>query len=351
MRFFLANFYLPLILSITLFGGCSTQPDFPERSRSDLSEAEINSFNQFEETLYASTAKGLYRKEKTDTSWVSLGLTQKEVLEVVFLPDGRLLAAVRINDFNDGIPSLFLSTNDGQSWQPYMSNYGGETDITWIGSITATSIPSDTVLTNGGAIARSINGGQHWEVYGEKWFHGGGWHPLIITDPFHAGNIWAGGADAILLPYLLKSEDWGKTWQSFSALENIEATVYDVAVKPTDEDVILVGFGGGVGPANVIRKTIDGGKTWHTAYEDINTRTFTHSALNPAIVYASGVNQAGSLFFLTSTDFGETWQKTEIESEESRFIINDMLSVMQEGREVLYLGTNRGLYTYPLNEE
>lgn len=351
MRFFLSNSYLLLVLCMALSGGCSTQPDLTEPPRSDLSAEEINSFNHFKGKLYASTVEGLYRKEKADTSWVSLGLTQKEVFDVVFLPGSAMLAAVRINDFNDGIPSLFLSTNDGQNWQPYMSNYGGDTDITWIGSITATSIPSDTLITNGGAIARSINGGQHWEVYGSEWFHGGGWHPLIKTDPYHAGTIWAGGVDAIFSPYLLKSEDYGETWQSITALENVEATVYDVAVKPTNEDVILVGFGGGVRPANVIRKSTDGGKNWQTVYEGINIRTFTHSARNPATIYASGINQAGSLFFLTSSNFGETWQKTEIETEKSQIIINDMLSVMQNGREVLYLGTNKGSYTYSLIEE
>ena len=143
--------YLVLILCFALFIGCSTQPDFTDRPREDLSETAVNSFNQFKGKLYASTDKGLYRKEKSDTSWVSLGLTPKEVLEVVFLPSGDILAAVRISDYSENIPSLFLTTDDGRSWQPYMNNYGGDTDVTWVGSMTATSKPSDTLITNGGA--------------------------------------------------------------------------------------------------------------------------------------------------------------------------------------------------------
>jgi len=151
-----------------LFSSCATQSEPPPaRTKSDLSGVAINHFNWFKGKLYAATDKGLYRKTKADTLWTSLGLQQKEVINVVFLPGEELLAAVRITFFSGGPPSLFLSTNNGRSWKSYMNNYGGETDVTWIGSITATSKPSDTLFAHLGVnIAKSINSGESWATMG-----------------------------------------------------------------------------------------------------------------------------------------------------------------------------------------
>ncbi len=332
-------------LIFNLFNGCTTQTGPPaDRSKRELSNVAINDFNTFKGKIYAATDEGLYFKEKTDTLWTSLGLKKKEVIDLVFLSDDDLLAVIRISDFSGGIPSLFLSTNQGYSWRPYMNNYGGNTDITWVSALAAISKPSDTLFAGASIMsARSVNGGQSWELlYLEKWQWYGGDHTVMEADPNHSGLMWKGGWSAIFTPFLAKSLDDGKTWEGITVIENAEATPYDVITKPNDVNVHLVSLAG-------VRKSVDGGETWYPVLA-INAFTFAHSARDPKTVYAGGENAKGSLFFAVSHDFGESWKMVEIKDSEERFEVNDMLSVIVNGKEVLYLGTNQGFYTYTLKD-
>src|SRR5699024_4684956 len=156
------------------------------------------------------------------------------------------------------------------------------------------------------------------------------------------------GSDAIFLPSLGKLDDCGNTWESITALENVEATVYDVAVHPVDANIILVGFSGGVRPANIVRKSIDGGNTWQTVLKDIGVRTFAHSARNPQIIYVSGRSATSTLFFAVSRDFGDSWERIKLKDETTGIWVNDMISVIQNGHEVLYFGTNKGVFSYTI---
>lgn len=260
---------------------------------SGLSEATINNLSTFEGFMYAATDSGLYRRKTEDTnSWNSLGLQQKDVLDIVFLPNNRWLAALRIEDFSEGIPSLFLSSNQGESWQPYMNNYGGENgEYTWAGAIDTPSKPSDTVFArvSGLTVVRTMDGGDSWKTVEGEWNYWGGTSVLVKADPYHKNRVWAGGANAFSLPYLLKSEDSGDTWNQLPILENTEAIVYDVATHPAKASTVLAGLG-------IIRKSTDGGQSWSTINNNFGTLTFTHSVRNPEIVYASGRNAEGHSF-------------------------------------------------------
>src|SRR5699024_10944379 len=86
-----------IIFLFIIITACSTQPKLDDKNY-DLSGTSIFSFVQYEGTLYTSPSKGLYRKEKTDKFWTSLGLQEKKVLDVVFIPGGDMVALVRIND-------------------------------------------------------------------------------------------------------------------------------------------------------------------------------------------------------------------------------------------------------------
>lgn len=341
-KIILSFLFYALIISCL---GCSTQTNPPEeRLKRPLNNVAINDFNTFKGKIYAATDEGLYRKEKTDTLWTSLGLQDKEVIDLVFLPGDNLLVVVRINNFSSGIPSLFLSTNQGHSWRPYMNDYGGDTDITWVATLEATSKPSDTLFAGASIMtAQSVNGGQSWKLlYIEKWQWYGGDHTMMEADPNHAGLMWFGGWDAIFLPFLVKSLNDGKTWEGVTVIENAEATPYDVITKPNDINVHLVSVAG-------VRKSVDGGETWYPVpLKDMGVYTFAHSASSSSTIYAAGRHHKGSLSFAVSHDFGDTWGVIEIEKGDYK--VNDMISVMVNGKEVLYLGTNQGFYTYTLEK-
>jgi hypothetical protein len=52
------------------------------------------------------------------------------------------------------------------------------------------------------------------------------------------------------------------------------------------------------------------------------------------------------LFFLATNNFGDTWQTIEHPESPANIYVNDMVSVTEDGQEVIYLGTNKGLYSF-----
>jgi len=345
-------FLLCLILP-SLFG-CTTSSHPPDNLSFDTGEWQqagldrvaINSFSSLRGSLYAATEHGLYiTSGDNDTTWNTLDLRQDTVRKVVFLPGKKLLAAVRISDCCFGIPSLFLSTNQGENWEPYMNDFGGPTGkYTWVASITTPSQPSDTLFTqaSGGAIARSIDGGSHWKMVNYTWDAFSGDGNFIFVDPYSKKNIWAGGSNAVFRPELYHSKDGGTTWQRIPVSPAGESSVYDLLLKQGNSDHILINIGYG------LLKSTDGGENWHTAWniKNFGVNTLTHSARDPGIVYASGQNADGTLFFAASRDFGDHWQTVTMASRPNGIYVNDIVSVMQNGHEVLYLGTNNGVYSY-----
>lgn len=335
-----------IVLAIT--SGCGTGPGTftsGQWQQTGLDGISINKLNLFEENIFAASDSGLYRMKKATDDWTSLGLTEEEVLDIAFLQDNKWLVAIRISDFSSGIPSLYLSSNEGQSWQTYMNNYGEETGkYTWIQSLATISKPSDTLFAIGGqAYVRSLNGGKHWELLGKRWDL---WGELkfLIADSYHKGHIWIGGRNALSLPILAQSTDNGDTWQGLKiAEEGVETTVRDLWVAPEDTSTILITTGG-------IQRSADGGQNWQPVFEEAFISTFTHSARNPEVVYASGENADGTLFFAASRDFGDSWEMVEWEDSPAGVEVNDMATVMVDGREVLCLGTNNGVFTYRFEE-
>ncbi|MBN2730820.1 MAG: hypothetical protein JXR26_00190 [Balneolaceae bacterium] len=100
-------------------------------------------------------------------------------------------------------------------------------------------------------------------------------------------------------------------------------------------------------PANVVRKSTDG---WQTVLEGYSIRTLAHNARGQGRDYASGINEARTPFFAASTNFSDDWEIVEMENAAEALFINDMISVMEDGTEVLYFGTMKEVYKYTFEE-
>ncbi len=322
---------------------------------SGLSETTINNLSTFEGFMYAATDSGLYKKSLDDkqNTWASLGLEAQEVINTVFLRDDKLLTAIRFDTVNEGKTTLFLSNNNGESWQPWLNNFGGETgEYTHVSSITTASKPSDTIYVQSAerTIVRSVNGGQSWKIVTGDWNHFGGAPRTIYSDPYFKGRVWATGATPFESPYLLVSEDNGKNWTYLKQISTSAQICTDVISNPNNPNTILASLAGGFEQSNQIRKSTDGGQSWTTTFNNATVYTLTHSIRNPETVYASGRNADGTLFFAASGDFGDSWQTVAMPDSPTGIQVNDMVSVSEGGQEVLYLGTNKGLYSYRFEE-
>ncbi len=117
-----------------------------------------------------------------------------------------------------------------------------------------------------------------------------------------------------------KTDDYGRTWKPIFD-EAPTGSVGDIAVSPSQPEVIYVGTGEGLHRPDLsvgdgIFKSIDGGKTWaHVGLADVQQvgRLIVHPT-NPDIVFVAGLghpygpNEERGVF--RTTDGGRTWQKT-----------------------------------------
>lgn len=342
-------------LLIAVVSGCTPDtgpiPDKPTHDLqlgwglAGLQGVLVKSLNNFDGYVYAATDSGLYRTSISDNHilWKPLGLQKKTVLGVAFLPGNKLLATVYVPSCCR-MPSLFLSANGGQSWRPYMNNFGGPSGkFTLTVNTTAISKPSDTLFTQvgtGGGVARSFDGGKHWKAVIGGFGLRGGVGGCLFVDPFTKGNIWVGASNALSASALFKTKDYGKTWTRLQKHKHIGANIYSIIVKPHQPGHVLAATGD-------IAKSTDGGHTWHYIEPvHFGAVTFEYSARDPMVIYAGGRNRAGTLFLATSTDFGDTWKVMKWKDSPTDIFVNDLISVIQNGHEVLYFGTNKGVYSY-----
>jgi hypothetical protein len=270
-------------------------------------------------------------------------LPENNILDFVVWNNQKLLVGTGIDSPQD--TSIYLTSDTGKSWQPYQNGFGTDEQNNHLFVVERHPDKPNKLYGRGDFnVAVSSDSGQSWKnIYGS--WDGFGDGQFLVIDA--SNPIWAGGTTANFQPHLFTSKDNGVSWKNLS-IPGPEATAHDLVLNQSNN--LLLGLAGSFSQANVIRKSTDGGTTWKIVLEGIGTRTLTHSARDSEIVYASGRNADGSLFFAASGDFGESWQTIAWDDSPDGVQVNDMVSVMENGQEVLYLGTNKGVYSYTFEE-
>jgi photosystem II stability/assembly factor-like uncharacterized protein len=164
-----------------------------------------------------------------------------------------------------------------------------------------------------------------------------------------------------------KTDDYGRTWKPIFD-KNSTGSIGDVAVSPSDPNIIYVGTGEGLHRPDLsvgdgMFKSSDGGKSWaHIGLDDVQQigRVVVHPT-NPEIVFAAGLghpygaNEMRGVF--RSQDGGRTWQKVlyinnhtgciqvEFDPSNPTVLFADMWE-HQEGpwENASFSGSNSGLY-------
>lgn len=318
-----------------------------------LADTAITVLQPDGEGLLVGTEQGLFKWKAGEV--INLGLNDREIRGVVRLKGNGLLAGATGNRTDFGDTTLFRSQNNGVSWEPFLNNFGGESKATWIQNGPVEARPfSDTLFVQGisrNIVVRSGDAGQSWELVLGQWNNSGGSGELLYMDRWHPGRIWAGGVTSLSQPSLLKSNDYGDKWEELaSSLRGPETVAYDVMTHREDPDQVLVGFSAFFASANNVRKSTDGGQSWRVVLEETGVLAFAHSLQNSHVIYASGRDSSTRLFFAATADFGETWQKKIFAEGPSVVTTNDLAVLTVDGKEVLFLGTDQGLFSFRFEE-
>ncbi len=343
-------------LFTTIGTSCSSDPASPDFDNGTFKQegavsGDVYSLNITDNFLLAGTTKGAFKKSiGADDAWKSIGLEipDSKVVDFVNWDDSQIIAVVKYDSVRQQKPTLFKSTNGGSSWNAINVEKPEGYQYFVVHYLEQNPNDPKNIFAYAGRILESNDGGKSWSIAYEE----GGPSEFLTISKYHPSQIWTGGAYEIPYPYLTKSQNSGESWilLSKSFRFDTQTTVKDVILHPKQSSQILVGAGGSVSPANVIRKSTDGGQSWQTVLTDINGISLTHSSRNSTTVYASGRNADGTLFFAASQDFGDSWQQIEWSDSPTGIQINDIVSVMEGGQEVLYFGTSQGIFSYTFNE-
>lgn len=296
---------------------------------------ETYSIKENSEFIFIGTESGLFAKQKPESTWLELINEDVSVRAFEQISENEIIATLYFN--NQDSATIGRTINFGESWLPYRNGF--DPVFNSIPTIIEQSKNDENTIYAGGSIlrvAKSADNAENWNIVFGSW-EGFGSIFFIKTT---SNSVWTGGSTAKFAPLLYRSNDDGVNWDEILVAENVETIVYDVAIHHQAPSRIMAGLGIG------ICKTTDDGETWNTAFNQAGIYSFTQSPRNPDIVYASGRNATGTLFFLVSDDFGDTWQTIEFEDSPGEIHVNDMVSVMEDGKEVIYLGTNKGLYAF-----
>ena len=259
---------------------------------------------------------------------------------------------------------LYKSTDKGMNWQLVLP--GGEFPCTeppeelcyeWVSSFTIDPIRSNIVWAAYNSydgvepftqILKSTDGGEPGTWVSKYEDHFGQFGPGI--DPVDATDIEISKSDPDVIyigieyryggigsaDHLPRSPDGGETWEAryLSQWERISA----VAVDPTDENIVYIGVNDSWDGDTYVRRSLDGGVNWNTVLNlgEIAASSIEVDPNYPSLVYVGTV--VGELY--RSPDGGENWKKLQMTLDNG---VNSIV-IDPTDSNVMYIATYDGIY-------
>lgn len=351
MYLYINNYFLYLFLTSILLCSCSSNTTAPPLesgvfNKESIASDTVLTLHTNGSFVMAGSSDGLFRKslDRPSAEWSLSGLDidSASVVDLVFLDGEELMAAVLYDEVRNQKPTLFRSTDSGESWNPVEVNVPQELTYFVVRDLEVQANNPSNVFAYAGRILKSEDGGTNWSIVYEE----GGVSEFLTVSPHHPDQVWTGGWTNIFSPYLASSNDNGNNWTLLNnkVYNGGDASCYDAILHTENPSQIMIGMSIG------IQRSVDEGASWANVFNQASISTLAHSIQSPGTVYASGTSQQGTVFFAKSPNFGESWEIIEFVDGPAGVTVNDMVAVEINGQEVLYLGTDHGLYSYAFEE-
>ena len=257
--------------------------------------------------VFAGTGdSGMFRYDPGPGQWEPLGLDHAVVSAMLFVPGPvpRLLVAMRPHAEEQTTAAVFATEDAAQTWVPWdggLAERHGNRQ--WAFSLARDpGEPKRLYMGQSASVLRSGDGGRTWQyVYGSADLFGRGVNAIVIS-PNRDGRVWTGAEAALGNALVLRSEDWGDSWEPIIPTLGSENAVFALAVDADRPARLWAGVRGGVSRSG------DGGRSWEYVLE---VDGLVMSLLSGAgCLYAIGgtFSDAGSdLAVYRSGDSGTTW--------------------------------------------
>jgi photosystem II stability/assembly factor-like uncharacterized protein len=256
-----------------------------------------------DDTLYASTSLGVYKKVLTQQNdWEAWAFNGIPVIEFVKNENNLLAISTGVKNSSD---SLLLRSKDGGKTIENLRPEGLIANGTnMMCRIVRNPDNKNSVLMSNPytALYQSPDFGDNWNrltIGCLQWYTG--FHPLDTTVIFYAGE------EVSFTGTIRKSVNNGRDWSTYEHPGG-DNSVHDIAYHPANPDLLF--YGGEM----AIGKSIDKGETWNLTNLG-STGMYFYKIIfdtnNPDILYAAGVNRGdfkkSMLSVYRSTDLGNTW--------------------------------------------
>ena len=256
-------------------------------------------------TLYAATTDtGVYKSIDHAATWTpaNVGIETQYVRGFAIDPtDSQKLYAAGWGAHPTGPGGLFVSANGGSSWSPMDIGVSPA----YVSAIAIDPHDSQRLFVGAGTtsvlrghVLQSTDGGMTWSAADQG--VSGFLAYSVAADPVTAGSSFAAAGSRVY-----RTDQRGDDW---SLLATLEYAVNDVAVDPTDSEVIYGCYQGGDGGGGIaagVYKSVDGGLNWSDPTGPFTTSSMYKLAIsgsNPQVLLAS----TGEGIFQTN-DGGGSW--------------------------------------------
>lgn len=199
--------------------------------------------------------------------------------------DGTVITALAASPFDGNViyagtseGAVFKTTSSGESWSNLTKASNAVTDIAF------DVASADTIYLSifKGAILRTRDGGKTFSnlaknIEGGKSLRSASQVFAVATDPLGAGILYAGLDEGII-----KSADYGETWNPLNVLESSKGfPARAIAVNPQNSKEIIYSS------AQAVYKSIDGGVQWSTSQLQTSkiVSVIKYDPQNPGTIY------------------------------------------------------------------
>ncbi len=340
-----SRLYVSALVAVML-SPLSGQPDIEFLG---LAGKSITDMATYGATIVVGTERdGIYYTDTfqlPDTSWINLGL------------EGEYVSAVyphKSGPFGWGITAGLFPALDDPNYiycnfmtEEFFSNSVGISDSLAVGVYSLAGFPDPTICgekyaATGGALYRQAFGDTLWEpVYTSASAEGWGIR-AVRTKENVGGLVMVGGSEGYTGVLLMKSLDYGDTWDHLYPPSPVLAFAFDMDSTGLDVGHIFVTDG------EIIRRSLDGGLTWEAVFTEEYVHTFQSILYDAHTGYVFVAGSLGSVdtgHMLFSQDLGDSWQAVPVDA------LSTIVALALPGDGYLYFAaTYSGVYRFAFSD-